>query len=93
MKIKGRVGRGIYRAGKPVGTVGKVLKNRGRSVVPKSTFVHNSFGRVHLVVPRCTSAWSPMCSICRGCFVLLRGCSVLLRGRSVRKFKISKIPF
>jgi hypothetical protein len=86
MKIKGRVGRGIYRAGKPMGAARKVLKNRGRSVVPKSTFMHNSFSRVHLVVLRCTSAWSPMCSICRGR-------SILLRGRSVRKSEIPKIPF
>jgi hypothetical protein len=33
MEVEGRVGRGIYRAGKPVGAAGNVLKSRGRPIL------------------------------------------------------------
>ena len=33
IEVEGRVGRGIYRAGKPVGAARNVLKTRGRSVL------------------------------------------------------------
>jgi hypothetical protein len=57
MKLKGQVGKGIYRARKPVGADGKFLKSRVHPVVPKSTFAHYSFNKVHLVVPRHTSTY------------------------------------
>jgi hypothetical protein len=51
------VGRGIYRATKPVGAVEKVLKSRVRPVLLGRTFAYYSFNEVRPVVPRPTSAY------------------------------------
>jgi hypothetical protein len=80
------VERGIYRAVKPVGVAGKIMKNGVCLMVPKSTFACYSFSRVRQVVAKHTSAWFPMCTIYRRCLVLLRV-------RRVRKFEIFKMPF
>jgi hypothetical protein len=44
-------------------------------------YLHSMFGG-----PPCTSAWSPICTICRVCPILLGVCSI-------RKSKIFKILF
>jgi hypothetical protein len=43
--------------GKLVGATGKVLKSKGRSVVPRRMPIYYSFSRVRLVFPRRTSTY------------------------------------
>jgi hypothetical protein len=105
MKLEDQVRRGIYKVGKLVGTAGKVLKSRVHLLVPRSTSAYYSFSKIHPMVPKRTSVyylqttvpkyawWSPgicvhgpMCTICRGCLVLLSVCPV-------RKSKFPKMPF
>ena len=57
MKLKGQVGRGIYRAGKLVGTAEKVLKSRVCPVLLGSMSAYYSFSIVHPMIPRRMSAY------------------------------------
>ena len=62
IKLKGREGKGIYKAGKPMGTAGKVLNSRVRLVLLRHMFdtickVRRTISRVRLVVPRRTSVY------------------------------------
>jgi hypothetical protein len=71
MRLKGQVGRGVYRVGKPMGTVGIVFKSIVRPVLLGCTTAYYSSSRVCPVVFRHMSAWFPICTICRVCPVLL----------------------
>jgi hypothetical protein len=51
------VWRGIYKAGKPIGAVEKVMKSRVHLVLLGRTFAYYSFSEVRPVVPRPTSMY------------------------------------